>query len=129
MENKLIFSNAVRDLCGGVSDMTLWRWINDPVLAFPKPLYIGKRRYFREAEILAWIEVQAEASLGAARAYIAARPDPDCNVMRTYLAKLADAVDYATEHSIADEFVDPVRLTRKAMSDNLLPPPVIEVAQ
>ena len=71
----------------------------------------------------------AEAALDDARAYIDALPDPDAKVMRTYLGKLADAVDYATEHSIADEFVDPVRLTRKAMSDNLLPPPVIEVAQ
>ena len=70
-----------------------------------------------------------EAALDAARSCIDALPDPDTKVMRTYLGKLADAADYATEHSIADEFVDPVRLTLKAMSDNLLPPPVIEVAQ
>lgn len=65
MENKLISATAVRDLCGGVSDMTLWRWLADPDLGFPRPTYIGKRRYFREAEIFAWIEAQAEASRGA----------------------------------------------------------------
>ncbi len=63
---KLISANAVRDLCGGISDMTLWRWLADPELAFPRPTRIGKRRYFREAEIFDWIEVQAEASRGAA---------------------------------------------------------------
>ncbi|MEG3663075.1 helix-turn-helix transcriptional regulator [Celeribacter halophilus] len=66
MENKLIPATAVRELCGGVSDMTLWRWLNDPDLAFPRPTYIGKRRYFRETEIADWIEAQAEASRGAA---------------------------------------------------------------
>jgi predicted DNA-binding transcriptional regulator AlpA len=66
MENKLISANAVRDLCGGVSDMTLWRWLKDPDLEFPRPAYIGKRRYFRQAEIFEWIEAQAEASRGAA---------------------------------------------------------------
>ncbi|CAM5420046.1 hypothetical protein FALB51S_02492 [Frigidibacter albus] len=66
MERKLISANAARILCGDVSDMTLWRWLADPDLAFPKPVYIGRRRYFREAEIFAWIEAQAEASRGAA---------------------------------------------------------------
>lgn len=45
----------VRIICGGVSDMTLWRWLNDPTLDFPRPIYIGRRRYWREAEILAWL--------------------------------------------------------------------------
>ena len=62
MEKKLISASAVRELCGGISDMSLWRWLNDPELNFPKPIYIARRRYFREAEILAWIEAQAEAA-------------------------------------------------------------------
>lgn len=62
MEYKLISALAVRDLCGGVSDMTLWRWLNDPVMAFPRPTYIGTRRYFRETEIFHWIASQAEVS-------------------------------------------------------------------
>jgi len=66
MTSKLITAVAVREVLGGVSDMTLWRWLNDPDLDFPRPTYIGKRRYFRDAEIAEWIEAQAEASRGAA---------------------------------------------------------------
>jgi len=56
--NRLVTANAVRELFGGVSDMTLWRRINDPELNFPQPIIIGRRRYWREAELLAWIEAQ-----------------------------------------------------------------------
>ena len=59
MEHKLISAAAVRELCGGVSDMTLWRWLADPELDFPKPVYIGKRRYWRCADLIAWIEARA----------------------------------------------------------------------
>jgi predicted DNA-binding transcriptional regulator AlpA len=48
---------AVRDLCGGVSDMWLWRRLDsDPT--FPKPIYISKRRFWREADIVEWLESQ-----------------------------------------------------------------------
>lgn len=56
MERKLISAKAVRELCGGISDMSLWRWLNDEALHFPRPVYIQKRRFWREAEILDWIE-------------------------------------------------------------------------
>lgn len=59
MDKKLISAAATRDLCGGISDMSLWRWINSPGLNFPRPIYISRRRFFREAEVLAWIEAQA----------------------------------------------------------------------
>lgn len=62
MENKLITAPDVRAMCGRVSDMTLWRWIHDPNVNFPKPIYIGKRRYFRQADVAAWIEAQAGAN-------------------------------------------------------------------
>ena len=55
MESKLIPSATVRDICGGISDMSLWRWLNDPKLGFPKPIVIQRRRYWREADILSWI--------------------------------------------------------------------------
>jgi predicted DNA-binding transcriptional regulator AlpA len=61
MENKLIPAAAVRDTLGGVSDMTLWRWLNDDALNFPQPIRIQKRRYWRESEIAAWLE-QREAA-------------------------------------------------------------------
>jgi predicted DNA-binding transcriptional regulator AlpA len=48
---------AVQQLCG-VSRATLWRWLEDPNLAFPKPVKINTRRYWLEAEILTWLEAQ-----------------------------------------------------------------------
>lgn len=59
MEHKLISAAAVRDLCGGVSDMTLWRWLHDRELAFPQPVYIAKRRYWREADLAEWLKARA----------------------------------------------------------------------
>jgi len=35
--------------------MTLWRWLRDPELGFPRPLVINGRRYWRESEIKAWL--------------------------------------------------------------------------
>ncbi|KEP68010.1 prophage CP4-57 regulatory [Thioclava dalianensis] len=60
MERKLLPANAVRMMCGDVSDMTIWRWLHDAELDFPKPIYIARRRYWREAEVLAWLDAQAE---------------------------------------------------------------------
>lgn len=62
MERKLISAKTVRELCGGISDMSLWRWLNDPALGFPQPVYIQKRRFWREADILAWIESREVAA-------------------------------------------------------------------
>ena len=58
MERKLIGAAAVREMCGGVSDMSVWRWLSDPALQFPKPIYISRRRYWREADLLAWIDAR-----------------------------------------------------------------------
>lgn len=62
MDEKLIPAATVRELCGGVSDMTLWRWLENPALDFPRPIYISRRRYWRHADVLAWVETQAEAA-------------------------------------------------------------------
>ncbi|HEV8033709.1 hypothetical protein [Yoonia sp.] len=51
---------------------------------------------------------------------IAALPSPEEAVTREYLGKIASAIDYATEHSIADEYVTPLRGVTMAMTDNLL---------
>ena len=75
--NRRIAARAVRDLCGGISDMTLWRWLNDPEKDFPRPAMIGKRRYWREAEILEWLDAQADklTEIEKARAEAQARLD------------------------------------------------------
>ena len=38
----------------GVSDMSLYRWLRDAELNFPKPIYIGRYRYWRLADLLAF---------------------------------------------------------------------------
>ena len=37
---------AVRGRYGGISDTTLWRWLQDPELGFPQPIKIRNIRYF-----------------------------------------------------------------------------------
>jgi predicted DNA-binding transcriptional regulator AlpA len=41
-------------LLGNVSQMTLWRWRNNPELNFPKSIEINSRHYYIRAEILNW---------------------------------------------------------------------------
>lgn len=60
--HRRINSSAVRALCGDISDMTLHRWLKNPALAFPKPTYIGPRRFWRETEILEWLDRQGVAA-------------------------------------------------------------------
>ncbi len=62
MDYKLIGASAVREICGGISDMSLFRWLNSSALNFPKPIYIARRRYWREAEILEWINSREMAA-------------------------------------------------------------------
>ena len=61
-QNRRIPVNAVCDLCGGVSHMTIWRWSQDDALGFPKPIYISRRRYWRESDVVAWLESRAEVA-------------------------------------------------------------------
>ncbi len=63
-----------------VSDMTIWRW--EEAGLFPRHLAIGGRNFWRESEVLAWIERHAaERDQGAHNeeglsAHRAVRPDP-----------------------------------------------------
>jgi predicted DNA-binding transcriptional regulator AlpA len=54
-QRNLIPSSAVKARIGGVSDMTLYRWLRKPELGFPQPVVIQKRRYWDVAEIEAFI--------------------------------------------------------------------------
>lgn len=60
--NRRIPASIVRELVGGISDMTLSRWLNDPTKDFPRPVYLGRRRFWREQDILDWLESRAEAA-------------------------------------------------------------------
>lgn len=61
-QNCLITSRDVRHMIGNVSDMTLWRWMNDKgyeSLAFPKPVKINTRNYWDINTMREWIASQA----------------------------------------------------------------------
>lgn len=57
--HRLIGVADVRTMFGGISDMTLWRWLKDAELEFPKPIYVQRRRFWREAELIEWIANQS----------------------------------------------------------------------
>lgn len=46
----------------GVTSMTLWRWLRDEEMRFPRPVYLGRFRYWRVADLEAWETAQAERS-------------------------------------------------------------------
>lgn len=47
----------------GVSAMSLWRWLRDDKLNFPAPIYIGRFRYWRAADLFAWERALARKSI------------------------------------------------------------------
>ncbi|WP_103728948.1 AlpA family transcriptional regulator [Novosphingobium sp. HII-3] len=50
----MLTAKQVCEICGGVTDMTLHRWLKDERLGFPKPFYVLTRRYFDAADVRAW---------------------------------------------------------------------------
>lgn len=55
--DQLATSAAVREHIGGISDMTLWRWITRR--GFPRPhMKVGGRRYWRWSDVENWIAEQ-----------------------------------------------------------------------
>ena len=61
---KMIAARQVRMRIGNISDMTLYRWLNDPRLNFPKPIVIQRRRYWREEDLECWLNERALNSIG-----------------------------------------------------------------
>ncbi|MCF8512686.1 MAG: transcriptional regulator [Rhodobacteraceae bacterium] len=59
MPPKHITAHQLREVLGGISDMTLWRWINDPAKRFPQPIKIGACRLWKADEVTAYLENQA----------------------------------------------------------------------
>jgi predicted DNA-binding transcriptional regulator AlpA len=54
----LMTAKEVKARCGGVTDMTIWRWLQDPETGFPAPRYVRKRRYWRADELDAWLNAE-----------------------------------------------------------------------
>jgi predicted DNA-binding transcriptional regulator AlpA len=50
----------------GISDRTLDRWLSNEVLKFPRPIYVNRRRYFRECELAIWERTRATKNTEAA---------------------------------------------------------------
>ena len=65
-----------------------------------------------------------DAALDHADRVIAALPDLDTAKLYSHMARVADCIDIAKANGIPDEYVTPLRVTVKAMSDNLLAAPV-----
>ena len=53
-DDPILTSTEVRNLCGNISQMTLWRWRES--MDFPKPLTIATRNYWQLSEVNAWLE-------------------------------------------------------------------------
>lgn len=66
INDNLITAGTLCERLGGISAMSLWRWVRDPALDFPKPIMIRRRRYWREAEIAAWEQARVATSTKAA---------------------------------------------------------------
>ena len=62
MQPKFLTAKQVRARFGGISNMSLWRWIDDKTLGFPRPLIICRRRYFRLDQIEAFEQRAATTS-------------------------------------------------------------------
>ncbi len=52
-------ASQVRDRYGGVSAMTIHRWLRDPRMRFPEPLYIGRLRYWSLPDLEVWERTRA----------------------------------------------------------------------
>ena len=64
-DHDLIKSATMRAMVGGVSDMTIYRWLHDPHYAdleFPQAVYIAGRKYWRRVEITKWIQNRKAAA-------------------------------------------------------------------
>lgn len=51
---RYIVAKEVRRICGNIAEMTLYRWQKDKSLYFPQPTLVYGRRYWSEADVLAW---------------------------------------------------------------------------
>jgi predicted DNA-binding transcriptional regulator AlpA len=59
--------SAVAERYGGVNTRTIDRWLLDPALKFPKPIYIGRSPLWDEAELEAWERDRARPSRPASQ--------------------------------------------------------------
>jgi len=56
---RLVNANTVMARLGEISRVTLWPYLKDPELGFPRPIVMRKRRFWREDELSDWIASRA----------------------------------------------------------------------
>jgi predicted DNA-binding transcriptional regulator AlpA len=62
----LLAAQQVCSRLGGISLMTLWRWLGSDVVQFPQPtLRINNRRYWSAESIRHWLSARREQEIGA----------------------------------------------------------------
>jgi predicted DNA-binding transcriptional regulator AlpA len=62
-------ASAVRVRYGGISDVTIWRWVRDPRVNFPAPIKAnGRHRLWKLADLEAWEASRAEGGANASAA-------------------------------------------------------------
>jgi predicted DNA-binding transcriptional regulator AlpA len=66
LNETLMTAAQVRAEFGGISDMTLWRWLKDEELDFPQPIVINGRRYFYEQKVREFKRARAPRVMEAA---------------------------------------------------------------
>ena len=60
MTDRVLRPKEIRQLLGGISKSTLWRWISEN--QFPRPLKLGERAVgWRESTVEAWLDSRPAA--------------------------------------------------------------------
>jgi predicted DNA-binding transcriptional regulator AlpA len=75
-DESLITGKQLRELLGCCSEMHIWRLLNEEknqALAFPKPVKINDRNYWRLGAVREWIRVREAASQATAPDNLASR--------------------------------------------------------
>ena len=72
-DDDLITSREVRRMFGGVSEMTLWRWMKSESVQFPRPIVIHSKNYWLLGDLRRFRERCAASSADARATPDAAR--------------------------------------------------------
>jgi hypothetical protein len=59
-DDALITSATARELAGGISTMTIWRWVRDGII--PEPTVIRGRNYWRRVEFVGALTAAGSAA-------------------------------------------------------------------
>jgi hypothetical protein len=58
-DDALMPTPQMQAMLGGVCDMTIWRWRNNPKMNFPKPIVINGRNYWQVGKFRRFIAERA----------------------------------------------------------------------